>query len=59
MAKTRKMKRETIIRRLQKMTNRRDEIIKEGVENYHVRLMKGNDKTGVNCYTVSLIPIAD
>ena len=59
MAKTKKMKKETILRRLHKMTDRRDEIIREGVENYHVRLMKGNDKTGVNCYTVSLIPIAD
>lgn len=59
MAKTKKMKKETIIHRLKKMTDRRDEIIRKGVEKYHVRLMKGNDKTGINCYTVSLIPIAD
>lgn len=60
--KTRVMKKETILGRVKKMTDMRDKILKEldkDINSYHVKLMRGNDKTGVNCYTVSLIPIAD
>ena len=50
---------EAINNRIKNMVDRREEIFYEGIDNYHVRLMKGNSKTGVNCYTVSLIPGAD
>ena len=29
------------------------------VDNIHVKLQKGNRKTGSNCYTVSLMPVLD
>ncbi len=45
-------------KRVQKMLELRDEFLKD-VNNYHVKLMKGNSKTGKDCWTVSLIPIAD
>ena len=54
----RKLRRETIINRVKKMVDMREEIAKD-LDSYHVKLMKGNDKTGINCYTVSLIPGVD
>jgi len=57
--KIRKMKRDTIFGRVRKMVQIRQQIIDEGVEKYHVRVLPGNDKTGKECYTVSLIPVAD
>lgn len=50
---------EAIQNRVNKMVEMRTNYIKNGVENIHVKLQKGNSKTGNNCYTVSLIPIAD
>lgn len=52
------MSAETMTARLQKMLLKRAAILEE-VDNYHVKLQKGNSKTGSNCYTVSLIPIVD
>lgn len=44
--------------RVSRMVNMRGEI-KQHLSDYHVKLMKGNSKTGESCWTVSLIPIAD
>lgn len=49
---------EAVAKRLQKMIKIREEILMD-VGNYHVLLQKGNDKTGKECWTVSLIPIVD
>lgn len=57
--KVKKMTVTAIARRVKKMINKRSEYIRKGVENFHVRVQKGNDKTGEDCWTVSLIPIAD
>ena len=48
-------------KRVQKMIRLRDEWIKriESGEIVTITLQPGNEKTGVNCWTVSLIPIAD
>lgn len=35
------------------------EIILAEVDKHHVRLMPGNGKTGINCRTVSLLPVVD
>lgn len=59
MAKNYRICDEAVAKRVKKMVDLRDEFIRNGVENLHVKLMEGNDKTGVDCYTVSLIPIAD
>ena len=59
MAKTYRMRDEAIDNRLGKMLEIRRLAIQNGIEGYHVRVMKGNDKTGKTCYTVSLIPIVD
>lgn len=32
---------------------------RENISNYHVKLQKGNSKTGKSCYTVSLLPVFD
>ena len=56
----RNMKNETLVGRVRQMVEMRNHIINiDGVGRYYVRVMKGNDKTGEECYTVSLIPIAD
>ena len=44
--------------RVQKMLELRDYWL-EHLDEAHIILQKGNSKTGQNCYTVSLIPIAD
>lgn len=49
---------DTIMGRVQKMVELREDFIKD-IDNIHVRLQQGNSKTGKNVYTVSLIPIAD
>lgn len=58
MAKTFRICDEAVARRLRKMLDIREEILTD-VGNYHVLLQKGNDKTGKECWTVSLIPIVD
>ena len=49
---------EVIQGRVQKMIDLREEYLKD-IENVHIKIQKGNNKTGENCYTISLIPIAD
>lgn len=49
---------EVIAKRVRAMLDLREKYI-EDIENTHVKLQKGNNKTGTNCWTVSLIPIAD
>lgn len=49
---------EKIAARVQKMLLMRAKYLND-INNFHVRLMEGNSKTGEDCYTVSLIPIAD
>lgn len=44
--------------RLNTMLIIRDQYLKD-IDNVHLKLQKGNDKTGKLCWTVSLIPIAD
>lgn len=53
-----KIRMEAVINRVQKMVELRETYMQE-VDQLHVRLMQGNSKTGRNCFTVSLIPIAD
>lgn len=52
------MSMESIMGRVQKMVELREEYIKD-IDNVHVKLQQGNSKTGKSVYTVSLIPIAD
>lgn len=49
---------EAIMRRVKKMIEIRERYLKD-IDNVHIKLQKGNIKTGQNCWTVSLIPIAD
>lgn len=49
---------EAIVKRVDKIVNVRKEMLKD-VKNLHVKLQKGNKKTGQNCWTVSLLPIVD
>ena len=49
---------EAIMRRVKKMIEIRERYLKD-IDNVHIKLQKGNTKTGQNCWTVSLIPIAD
>lgn len=44
--------------RLKKMLDFRDEFLAD-VNNCHIKLQKGNDKTGEDCWTASFIPVAD
>ena len=49
---------EAVMGRVKKFVAIRDEFRKD-VENLHVKLQPGNKKTGVNCWTVSLLPVID
>lgn len=49
---------ESLARRIRKIKETRKEALKN-VDNLHVVLQPGNDKTGPNCWTVSLLPIID
>lgn len=49
---------DTVMRRASKLLTIREEMLKN-VDNLHVKLQPGNNKTGKNCYTVSLAPIVD
>lgn len=44
--------------RVMKMLAIRDSYMKD-IENCHIKVQKGNTKTGKDCWTISLIPIAD
>lgn len=49
---------EAIKGRIKKLTEVKKEMYKE-LENLHVRIQRGNKKTGSNCWTVSLLPVID
>lgn len=51
-------KEEGFNKRLERLTAARKEADTK-VEKMHVRIQKGNSKTGANCYTVSLLPVID
>ena len=53
-----RISKEVIQNRINNMLEYRREFL-EDIENVHIKLQKGNSKTGANCYTVSLIPIVD
>lgn len=57
-AKTRQFSLEAIKNRIKKMLDIRARFLKI-VDTLHVKLQPGNAKTGSNCWTVSLMPIAD
>lgn len=50
--------REAVLNRVKRFREMRDSMIKY-VDNLHVKLQPGNRKTGVNCWTVSLLPVVD
>lgn len=52
------MTNEAIKNRLSKLKDAKKEALKM-VDSLHVRLLRGNRKTGANCYTVSLLPVID
>ena len=58
MAKSLRISNEAIENRIKKLIEKRNEMINV-INDVHVKLMKGNRKTGANCYTVSLAPIID
>ena len=51
-------KKETVRKHVKQLKARRDELLKI-VEELHVKLQQGNEKTGKLCWTVSLLPIVD
>ena len=53
-----KMSKSVIMGRVNKMVALRNEFLKY-IDDVHIHLQKGNSKTGQNCWTISLIPIAD
>lgn len=50
---------EAINKRVQKLIEERDKKLNDNVSDLHVKIQQGNRKTGVNCWTVSLLPIID
>lgn len=50
---------EKMLERAKKLNSLRYEAINNDVKDLHVRLQKGNKKTGINCWTVSLLPVVD
>lgn len=54
----RTMGKEAIEKRVKKLRDERDKKLEE-VNELHVKLQRGNRKTGANCWTVSLLPIID
>ena len=53
-----RISKDTVVKRGKKLLDMREEMLKD-VDNLHVKLQPGNNKTGKNCYTVSLAPIVD
>ena len=49
---------EAVQNRVRKLIGVKKELRKD-VNNLHVKLQKGNSKTGANCWTVSLLPVLD
>lgn len=46
-------------KRLSNIRKVRSELMKKDINSLHVKLQKGNSKTGANCYTCSLLPVID
>lgn len=53
-----KLNEETITKKVTEWSKAREEM-RADIDSYHVKLMKGNTKTGQSCYTVSLSPVMD
>ena len=49
---------EAVQKRVRELRKKREEMMKD-VDSLHVKLQKGNKKTGPNCWTVSLLPVVD
>jgi len=49
---------EAVLKRVRKLAKMVDEMMPI-VDDLHVKLQRGNRKTGVNCWTVSLLPVVD
>ena len=49
---------EVVLGRIDKWFRLRNEMMKN-VDNLHVKIQRGNNKTGINCWTVSLLPVID
>ena len=58
MAKSLVISNEAIENRIKKLIEKRNEMINV-LDDIHVKLQRGNRKTGANCWTVSLAPIID
>lgn len=54
----RKLSKDVAAKRLKTMMETRSRF-EETVDNLHVKLQKGNSKTGANCWTTSFLPIID
>lgn len=54
-----KLTKEGYRKRLSSVKEVRNEVEKRDVSKLHVKLQRGNAKTGTNCYTVSLLPVID
>ena len=52
------LKKETVIMKVEKLKAKCDAMLKD-VNQFHVRLMPGNSKTGSSVWTVSLLPVID
>lgn len=53
------LSKEAYKKRLNDIRNVRKEMTKRDIDSLHVKLQRGNSKTGANCYTVSLLPVID
>lgn len=53
------MNMDAVTKRVAAMKKLRDDFIADGIDKISVKVMKGNSKTGKDCWTVSLIPILD
>ena len=53
------LSKEVYKKRLNDIRNVRKEMTKRDIDSLHVKLQRGNSKTGANCYTVSLLPVID
>ena len=49
---------EAVQKRVKGLAEKKEEM-KKDVDSLHVKLQRGNRKTGVNCWTVSLLPVID
>lgn len=58
MGKSLNISNEAIQRRIQKLMEERTAMM-DAISDIHVKLQRGNRKTGANCWTVSLAPIID